>query len=138
LNERHRKSKRRGDPEKHPHRHISGFLGAQRRRHDKGCCACHLAEALNNKSLSGRNELFIVFVAPLLLGAIYAGYVWEQGNFHPITEGEAYRSAQMDGNELKICIDKYRIKSILNLRGPASAMDQFFENWLPDSTVVRQ
>jgi undecaprenyl-diphosphatase len=22
--------------------------------------------------------------------------------------------------------------------GPASAMDQFFENWLPDSTVVRQ
>lgn len=184
--------------------------------------------------VSGRSKLFIVFVAPLLLGAIYAGYVLEQGNFHPITEGEAYRSAQMDGDELKNCIDKYHIKSILNLRGkyleekwyteemkvssehnvrhydidlsayreptpeemqiliglfksaprpilihcqagadrsglvaamwkvivdkqskieagkqlsivyghmpvgPASAMDQFFENWLPDSTVVRQ
>jgi undecaprenyl-diphosphatase len=67
--------------------------------------------------VSGRSKLFIVFVAPLLLGAIYAGYVWEQGNFHPITEGEAYRSAQMDGDELKNCIDKYHIKSILNLRG---------------------
>ena len=67
--------------------------------------------------VSGRSKLFIVLVAPLLLGAIYAGYVWKQGNFHPIKEGEAYRSAQMDGDELKYCIEKYHIKSILNLRG---------------------
>lgn len=67
--------------------------------------------------VSGRSKLFIVFVVPLLLGAIYAGYEWERDNFHPITEGEAYRSAQMDGDELRYCIEKYHIKSILNLRG---------------------
>jgi undecaprenyl-diphosphatase len=41
----------------------------------------------------------------------------EQGNFHPITEGEAYRSAQMDRDELEYYIEKHNIRSILNLRG---------------------
>jgi protein tyrosine/serine phosphatase len=41
----------------------------------------------------------------------------EQGNFHVITPGEAYRSAQMDRDELEYYIKKYGIRSILNLRG---------------------
>lgn len=44
-------------------------------------------------------------------------YMEEQGNFHEITPGEAYRSAQLDRDELEYYIKKYSIKSILNLRG---------------------
>jgi len=58
-----------------------------------------------------------IFLLPFLGGALYALYQSLQGNFHVITKGEAYRSAQMTGNELKRCISNYRIKSIINLRG---------------------
>ncbi len=44
-------------------------------------------------------------------------YAAEQGNFHAITVGEAYRSAQLDNDELAYYVKKYNIKSILNLRG---------------------
>jgi protein tyrosine/serine phosphatase len=65
------------------------------------------------------------------VGAFYALYVKEQGNFHQITEGQAYRSAQLDGDELKYHIGKYRIKSILNLRGVASE-----EKWYIDEKRI--
>jgi protein tyrosine/serine phosphatase len=44
-------------------------------------------------------------------------YLEEQGNFHPITPGEAYRSAQLDQDELEHYIRKYAIRSVINLRG---------------------
>jgi protein tyrosine/serine phosphatase len=59
-----------------------------------------------------------IFVLLLLL---FAGYLFmeEYDNFHPITPGEAYRSAQLDSGELTYYIRKYNIKSIINLRGDA-------------------
>lgn len=62
-------------------------------------------------------SIIIIILTPLLGGAIYAYKAAEQCNFHQITKGEAYRSAQMSGEELKHHIDFYKIKSILNLRG---------------------
>jgi undecaprenyl-diphosphatase len=56
------------------------------------------------------------FSVLLLLYGCYLWYLAEQGNFHPITPGSAYRSAQLDRDELEHYIRKYRIKSILNLR----------------------
>jgi protein tyrosine/serine phosphatase len=53
----------------------------------------------------------------LLSTAGYFLYMEEQGNFHPITQGEAYRSAQLDRDELEYYINKYNIKSAVNLRG---------------------
>jgi hypothetical protein len=53
----------------------------------------------------------------LLLSSSYFIYIEEQGNFHTITYGEAYRSAQLDRDELVYYIKKYNIKSIVNLRG---------------------
>ncbi len=53
----------------------------------------------------------------LLSSASYFLYMEEQGNFHPITPGEAYRSAQLDRDEFRYYIKKYNIKSIVNLRG---------------------
>ena len=54
------------------------------------------------------------------LGIIVAARLWyleEQGNFHSITPGEAYRSAQLDKDELEYDIRKYKIRSIINLKG---------------------
>jgi protein tyrosine/serine phosphatase len=65
-----------------------------------------------------RYKFFIALITFLFItSATYFLYIEEQGNFHPITEGEAYRSAQLDSDELEYYIDKYNIKSILNLRG---------------------
>jgi protein tyrosine/serine phosphatase len=62
--------------------------------------------------ISGLSLLFL-----LLLWAGYSLYMNEQGNFHTITRGEAYRSAQLDTDEWEYYIRKYDIKSIVNLRG---------------------
>lgn len=59
--------------------------------------------------------VLICFVA-LIVAACY-WYLEEQGNFHPITPGEAYRSAQLDQDEQEYYIRKFEIRSIINLRG---------------------
>ena len=66
-----------------------------------------------------RRLKFIVAVLSLLLILTVGYYLYmkEQGNFHPVTHGEAYRSAQLDRDELEYYIKKYNIRSILNLRG---------------------
>ena len=40
--------------------------------------------------------LFIILTAVLFIPASYFIYMEEQGNFHPVTPGEAYRSAQLE------------------------------------------
>ena len=68
--------------------------------------------------MSRRVKLLIAVVLfPITLTMSYLLYMNEQGNFHPITPGEAYRSAQLDRDKLEYYIKKYNIKSILNLRG---------------------
>ncbi len=63
----------------------------------------------------------IVIAALVLLMLPPAGYfgvyMRVQGNFHPITPGEAYRSAKLDREKLEHYIKKYNIKSIVNLIG---------------------
>ena len=53
----------------------------------------------------------------LFLSASCFLFIEEYDNFHPITDGEAYRSAQLDRDKLEYYIKKYNIKSIVNLRG---------------------
>lgn len=38
-------------------------------------------------------------------------------NFHPIVEGEAYRSGQPTAEELESVVERYGIKTVINLRG---------------------
>jgi len=49
----------------------------------------------------------------------------EQGNFRTVTEGEVYRSAQLDKDELTNYVGHYGIKSIINLRGYAGTADWY-------------
>ncbi len=81
--------------------------------------------------IPGRMKLVGTILMPLVGAVIYALYTAEQGNFHPITVGEAYRSAQMDGDRLKDYINNYNIKSILNLRGRAAE-----EKWYAEEMKV--
>lgn len=68
-----------------------------------------------------RSKFFIpalsFFLLLMVLAVAYLLYMEEQGNFHAITPGEAYRSAQMDRDELEYYITKYGIRTIINLRG---------------------
>jgi protein tyrosine/serine phosphatase len=59
----------------------------------------------------------VVLIALLAVTGSYALYMVEIGNFHEISPGEAYRSAQLDKAQLEHYIKKYGIRSILNLRG---------------------
>jgi protein tyrosine/serine phosphatase len=58
----------------------------------------------------------IILLFVFLLSASCFLYM-EEGNFHTITYGEAYRSAQLDADELEYYMKKYNIKSMVNLRG---------------------
>ena len=73
----------------------------------------------------------LTFVFLLLSTATYFFYMKEQGNFHPITPGEAYRSAQLDRDEFEYYIIKYNINSIVNLRG-----EHPDEPWYGEETQV--
>lgn len=66
-------------------------------------------------------RLRIVIAALVILMLPPAGYfglyMQVQGNFHPITPGEAYRSAKLHRDKLEYYVKKYNIKSIVNLIG---------------------
>ncbi|MFH0977633.1 MAG: dual specificity protein phosphatase family protein [Spirochaetota bacterium] len=60
-----------------------------------------------------------VFVIFLLTG-------WSQyDNFHVVTDGVIYRSKQLDAKEFTGYIKKYKIKSVLNLRGEHKNSDWY-------------
>jgi undecaprenyl-diphosphatase len=69
------------------------------------------------KLITRKSRISIAILLPLLLLSAGYLYVQESHNFHPITDGEAYRSAQLDREEFEYYINRYNIKSIINLRG---------------------
>ena len=44
-------------------------------------------------------------------------YIRITGNFYPLADGQAYRSAQLSPEKLKSLVEQHGIRSILNLRG---------------------
>lgn len=55
----------------------------------------------------------------LLAAAVGVGYlvIERDGNVHPIEEGVAYRSAQLNGHQLRELASRVGIRAIVNLRG---------------------
>jgi len=47
----------------------------------------------------------------------YAAYLQLSGNFHPVIEGQLYRSAQPTADELASYVQTHGIKTVINLRG---------------------
>lgn len=77
------------------------------------------------KKLIKTAAAFICFLG--IIAAARFWYLEEQGNFHPITPGEAYRSAQLDQDILEYYIRKFKIRSIINLRGKKDGKPWYIE-----------
>lgn len=82
-----------------------------------------------SKSLM-RKIFFLVFIVALFPAA-YIANILVHGNFEPITEGEAYRSGQINEDKLEQYLKEYRIKSVVNLRGENSGAD-----WYENETAI--
>src|SRR4051812_7137962 len=78
----------------------------------------------------GKWVLLAAILCPLVLG-IYALYVYKKNNFHILSPGKAYRSAQLNKQALKECIREFGIKTILNLRESVKTA-----NWYTDEKSV--
>lgn len=76
-----------------------------------------------SRSLKGR--FFLLVFIPAIIAGAYIANILVSGNFEPITEGEAYRSGQLNEASLERHLKEYRIKSVLNLRGKNSGKDWY-------------
>lgn len=56
-------------------------------------------------------------VGAAALFGVYVGLLILSGNFHEVLPGQFYRSAQLSGERLGEEIDRYGIKTVINLRG---------------------
>ena len=70
-----------------------------------------------------RRRLAVTLLVLLVALLAYVGETIYRANFHVVVSGEAYRSGQMNADELAHAIQKYGIKSVLNLRGENAAAD---------------
>ncbi len=64
--------------------------------------------------------LRVAGVSVVLIAAAIAGYwgiLQYEGNFHTVSAGVLYRSAQLSKSEIHWAVREYAIKSVLNLRG---------------------
>lgn len=72
-----------------------------------------------------RRWLILLLLGPSIGLGSYAGYIYEQGNFHVVVPDQMYRSRQLDKTELIHYLKSYQIKSIVNLRGVNAGSDWY-------------
>lgn len=68
-----------------------------------------------------------VLLAPVLCLAIYIATIIGTGNFHPVVEGEIYRSAQPTPERIAAYKSHYGIATIINLRGKNDARSWYLD-----------
>jgi protein tyrosine/serine phosphatase len=61
--------------------------------------------------------LAVAVAVPTASFAAYSGALIYGGNFHAVSDGVLYRSAQLSKEQFAASIRQYHIKSVLNLRG---------------------
>ena len=84
---------------------------------------------INRKYLFGTMAIFILLSGVIVTWRLL--YLDEQGNFHTISPGQAYRSAQLDQDELEYYHRKYGLRSVINLRGKVSG-----EKWYQEEIAT--
>jgi protein tyrosine/serine phosphatase len=67
----------------------------------------------------------LTFVGLIALFGAYVGILILSGNFHEVLPGQLYRSAQLSGERLGEEIDRYGIKTVINLRGENPGKDWY-------------
>ena len=73
-----------------------------------------------------RAGLCLIAVLAISVGG-WAGLLQLTGNIHAVSEGKVYRSAQLNGEQLAETLKRYKIKSVINLRG-----DSVGDHWYAD------
>ncbi len=77
-----------------------------------------------------RKFLYVILGIALIAGALglsYVIYMHFWCNFHAVTPGKFYRSGQMDKKELTYYLNKYKIKSLVDLQG-ANPNNLWYQN----------
>lgn len=96
-------------------------VGPRSSVHEPVNAALDVTAPLGSKPLTAliRPIKIAVVAVGLTAGSIgsYWGLIQYQGNFHTVTEGAFYRSAQLAKGELQTVVRDHGIRSILNLRG---------------------
>ena len=67
--------------------------------------------------------VFSLFVILVLATLFFSSY----SNFHEVTPGVLYRSRQLSGSQLDHFIKKYKIKTVINLRGASPEAKWYLE-----------
>lgn len=75
------------------------------------------AVATGRRALRILRRIALGLITVALLFGAYVGILILSGNFHEIVPGRFYRSAQLSGARLGEEIDRYKIKTVINLRG---------------------
>ena len=78
-----------------------------------------------NGLASGVRRLLLLLLLPGLALLAFVISVVAHHNFHVVSPGLVYRSAQMNADALAAVIPEYGIKSILNLRGAGKGKDWY-------------
>lgn len=65
----------------------------------------------------------------------YWGILQYEGNLHAVSDGVLYRSAQLSKAEIASAVQRYRIKSVLNLRG-AHAGQRWYDDEVAESAEL--
>lgn len=60
----------------------------------------------------------LLILAPIVASAAFLGVQYASGNFHEVERGQLYRSGQLNPAEFRGYVERYGIRSIVNLRGP--------------------
>ncbi len=76
-------------------------------------------------------NIVVIFLILIIIYGLFFANIWLKGNFHTITQNQAYRSRQLDKKLLAFYITKYNIKSIINLRGKEKGV-----KWYDDELKV--
>jgi len=72
----------------------------------------------------------LALVTPIAVLGIYLGFLRASGNFHEVLPGQLYRSAQPTPGQLARYIQRYGIKTVINLRGPSE------QKWYRDEVAT--
>jgi protein tyrosine/serine phosphatase len=83
------------------------------------------------KARLGLKSLTVVAGLAIASGGGYGGVLFYSGNFHAVSDGVVYRSAQLSKGRFEAAIRDYKLKSILNLRGAHPG-----ESWYDDETAA--
>ena len=84
---------------------------------------------MNRAFKVARKRLLYLLVTLFLLGLAWLLYFKVYGNFHQV-DSNLYRSAQLYSFNLPYYIKHYRIRSIINLRGPSKS------SWYKDELAI--